>query len=73
MNISDTPSCGITYDHHSDASGGFIWDCNIFIIQTTGVKIRNHIPRVSKNLSMLYSMFYNQNISLIYSWHSVFF
>jgi hypothetical protein len=35
MTVSDAPSCGITYDHHSDYSGGVIYDCNIFIIQAT--------------------------------------
>ncbi len=33
--VSDVPSCGITYDHHSDASKGIIYDRYIFIIQAT--------------------------------------
>jgi len=28
MIVSDTPNCGITYDHHYD-------DCNSFIVQAT--------------------------------------
>ncbi len=35
MTASDAPSCGITYDHHSDDSRGVIYDCNVFIIQAT--------------------------------------
>jgi hypothetical protein len=33
MTASDAPSCGFTYDHHSDDSRGVIYDRNIFIIQ----------------------------------------
>ncbi len=33
--VSDAPSCGITYGHHSDDSRGVIYDRNIFIKQTT--------------------------------------
>jgi len=32
---SDTPSCGITDDCHSDDSRGVIYDCNILIIQAS--------------------------------------
>ncbi len=32
MNISEAPSCGITYDHHIDDSRGFIYDHNIFVL-----------------------------------------
>jgi hypothetical protein len=31
--------CGVTYNHHFDDSRGSIYDQNIFIIQTTGVRI----------------------------------
>ncbi len=31
---SDAPSCGITYDHHSDYSRGVIYNLNVFITQT---------------------------------------
>ncbi len=33
--------CGVTYNHHFDDSRGIIYDQNIFIIQTTGVRIRS--------------------------------
>ncbi len=35
MIVSDAPSCGITYDHHSDDSSGIIYDRNMFIVQAT--------------------------------------
>jgi hypothetical protein len=37
MTIRDAPSCGITYDRHSDDSRGVIYICNVYIIQATGV------------------------------------
>jgi len=33
--VSYDPSCGVTYDHHSDDSRGLIYDRNIFIIHDT--------------------------------------
>jgi hypothetical protein len=36
MLVSDIPSCGITYNHHSDGSVGVIYNLNMFIIQATG-------------------------------------
>ncbi len=36
--ISDAPSCGVTYDHHSDDSRGTIHDRNMFIVQATTVE-----------------------------------
>jgi hypothetical protein len=33
--VSDAPSCGITYGHHSDDSRGVIYDRNVFIKQAT--------------------------------------
>jgi len=41
MIVSDTPSCGITYAHHSDDSRGIIYDRNMFIVQATGNRKRN--------------------------------
>ncbi len=35
MIVSDAPSCGVTYHHHSDDSRGVIYDHNIFLIQAT--------------------------------------
>jgi hypothetical protein len=35
--VSDTPSSGITYNHHYENSRGAIYDRNIFIIQANGV------------------------------------
>jgi hypothetical protein len=37
MIVSDAPSCGVTYHHHSDNSGGVIYDRNILIIQSKKV------------------------------------
>jgi hypothetical protein len=37
MTINGTPSCGITYNCHSGDSRDIIYNCNIFIIQATGV------------------------------------
>ncbi len=36
MTSSDAPSCGITFDCHSDDSGVVIYNHNIFIIHATG-------------------------------------
>ena len=36
--IRDTPSCGVTYDCHSDDSRGIIYNHNIFIIQAAEIK-----------------------------------
>ncbi len=36
MTLSDGSSCGITFDCHSDDSGGVIYNHNIFTIQATG-------------------------------------
>ncbi len=36
MVISDAPSCGITYDHHSDNSTGIIYDRNMFMVEVVG-------------------------------------
>jgi hypothetical protein len=33
--VSDAPSCGVTYNRHSDNSRGAIYDRNIFIVQAT--------------------------------------
>jgi hypothetical protein len=33
MIISDAPSCGVTYNHHSDDSRRYIYDYNIIIRQ----------------------------------------
>jgi hypothetical protein len=41
MIISDTSSCGITYNHHSDYSRGVIYDGNIFIIQVPGLTLKH--------------------------------
>jgi hypothetical protein len=35
--VSDAPNCGVTYNHHSDDTRGVIYDCNMFIVQATGV------------------------------------
>jgi hypothetical protein len=37
MIVNDAPSCGITYDCHSDDSRGIIYDSNMFIIPANGV------------------------------------
>jgi hypothetical protein len=37
MTLSGAPSCGITYDHHSDDSRGVIYNRNVFIIQAIGL------------------------------------
>jgi hypothetical protein len=34
--VRNAPSCGITYDPHSDNSRGVIYDHNIFILQAPG-------------------------------------
>ncbi len=36
--VSDATTWTFTYYRHSDDSSGVIYDCNIFIIQATGVK-----------------------------------
>jgi hypothetical protein len=36
MTVSDAPSYGNTYDHHSENSRGVIYNLNIFITQATG-------------------------------------
>jgi hypothetical protein len=33
--VSDAPSCGVTYNRHSDDSRGVIYNLNIFVIQAT--------------------------------------
>ncbi len=38
MIVSDAPSSGITYNHHSDDSRGVIYDRNMFIVQATELK-----------------------------------
>jgi hypothetical protein len=35
MIISDAPSCGVTWDQHSDESRGIIYDRNMFIVRAT--------------------------------------
>ncbi len=40
MIVSDAPSCGVTYDCHSDDSSGFTYDRNMFIVQAT-----DYLPR----------------------------
>ncbi len=35
MIMSDAPSCGVTYDCHSDDSSGVTYDRNMFIVQAT--------------------------------------
>ncbi len=35
--MSDTPSCGVTYNRYSDDSRDIIYDRNIFMIQPTGL------------------------------------
>ncbi len=42
MIVNDAPSCGITYDCHSDDSRGIIYDSIMFIIQGTGVNDVKH-------------------------------
>jgi hypothetical protein len=48
MIISDTPSCGINYDRHSDDSRGIIYDHTMFIVQATDNDIflsqKNKLP-----------------------------
>ncbi len=34
--VSDAPSCGVTYDRHSDDSRGVIYNRNVFMVQVTG-------------------------------------
>ncbi len=35
MIVSDAPSCGVTYDRHSDDSRGIIYDRTMFMVQDT--------------------------------------
>jgi len=42
MTISDAPSCGITYNHHSDYLRGVVYDGNIFIIQVPGLTLKHY-------------------------------
>jgi hypothetical protein len=39
MFVSNALSCGITYDCHADDSGGVIYNCNMIIVQATGVGV----------------------------------
>ncbi len=34
--VSDAPSRGIPYNHHSDESGGVIYNNSMFVAQATG-------------------------------------
>jgi hypothetical protein len=46
MTISDAPSCGITYNCHSDDSRGINYDCNICIIKAKGPNVPKHFKPV---------------------------
>jgi len=37
MTVSDAPSCGITYNHHSDNARCVIYNSNIYVTQATNV------------------------------------
>jgi hypothetical protein len=37
MDVSDAPSCGVTFDRNSDDSRDIIYNRNIFLIKATGV------------------------------------
>jgi hypothetical protein len=42
MAVSDISSCCITYDHHSDNSGGVIYNRNIFVILAPGPNVKKY-------------------------------
>ncbi len=46
MIIRDAPSCGITYNHHSNKSRGVIYNNTMFIVQATG-----HLSMVQTSFS----------------------
>jgi hypothetical protein len=42
MAVSDISSCCITYDHHSDNSGGVIYNPYIFVILAPGHNVKKY-------------------------------
>jgi hypothetical protein len=49
--MGDAPSCGITYDHHSDDSRGVI--CTLTLIYSTGISHDDY----NKNIKILNNTF----------------
>ncbi len=51
LTISNAPSCGVTYDRHSDNSRGAVYDCNIFIVKATGKAEKAYQGEGQENLT----------------------